>query len=97
MRLVGVLQRDESVDIALAPLRLPYAFEQQMILDEREIKGRIAERGAFGVQDHGTLWSQQNVLRAEIAVDERPLVRARRVQQRRKPAGKIAMRAAGRD
>ena len=65
-----------------------------MVLDECEVEGGIAECRAFGIQDDRPFRPRQNVLRAEIAVNHRKLVRARRIDERREPVGQIAVRAA---
>ena len=75
-------QRSEGVDIARAPLRLPRAFEQQVIQHEREIERRVAVPRALGVEDHRARRADQQILRAEVAVDQHALRGSRGLDER---------------
>ena len=67
-----------------------------MIETEGEIEGGVAEPGAFGVEEHRPLGALQDVLGADVAVNQRPLRRERRMRELVETRGKLRMGAAGR-
>ena len=69
----------------------PQAFEQQVIEAEGQVEGRVAPPGALGVQENRAIRSLQDVLWADVAMHQCPLVRKRR----RRPGGPTRRR--GRD
>ena len=97
VREIGVGQCRERIDVARAPLRPPRALEQQVVQHEREIERRIAVPCALGVEDHRTRGPDQQVLRAEIAVDQHALRGTRRLDERGEARREVGMRARGRD
>ena len=42
-----------------------------MVQAKRQVKSRVAPSGAFGVQQHRALAAQQNILGADVAMNQR--------------------------
>ena len=61
----------ERLDVSRLPLWVPRAFEEQVIQHEREIECRVAEPRTLGIDDHRAGGSAQDILRAEVAVNQR--------------------------
>src|ERR1700680_3867127 len=70
MRKVGAAKRMERLHVSRLPLRMPRAFEEQVIQHEREIERWIAEPRTLGIHDHRAGGSAQDVFRAEVAVNQ---------------------------
>ena len=62
-----------------------------MIKAEGEIEGGIAEPGAFGVEEHRPSRASKNVLRTDVAVNQRALRRERHAASSSKRDGKLGM------
>src|SRR5450755_289149 len=73
MRKVGAAKRMERLDVSRLPLRVPCAFEEQVIQHEREIERRIPEPRTLGIDNHRASGSTQDILRAEVAVNQSAL------------------------
>ena len=67
-----------------------------MIKAEGDVEGRVAEPGAFGVEEDRPVRPDQDVLRADVAVDQRPFGRQRGRRDRFNPGGQRRMRTGGR-
>ena len=75
--------------------RPPRALEQKVIEAEGGIEGRIAVPGAFGIDEHRPARTDQDVLRADVAVDEGTSGRCRDPDQRVETPLQIAMHFSG--
>ena len=87
----------EAVEVRLGMLRPPEAFQQQMIEAERGIERGIAIPGALGIEEDRPARADEDIFRADVAVDKSPLGRFRYVQDSAQAIGEIAMSTAGRN
>ena len=94
---VRVGHRGEEIHVARPPLRLPRTLEQQMVQHERKVERRVAVPRAFGVQHDRTVGADQQVLGAEVAMDEHAFGGGGAVGERGESGGEIGVRAAGGD
>src|SRR3954466_14567031 len=81
----------EAFEVTRLPLRLPDAFQQQMIKAERKIERWIAIPGAFCVQEYSSVRAGQNVFRADVAMHESFLGRTGNPDQTLQPVSAIGM------
>ncbi len=95
MREVRGRERRIGVGVTRAPLGSPGSLQQQVVQHEGKIERRVAVPRALGVEDHGAFGPDQQVLRAEVAVDEHALRAARGFGERDEPRREIGMRARG--
>ena len=73
----------------VAVVRVPCRLQQQVVDAEREIERRIAGAGALGVEQHRAVRADEDVLRADVAVDHGDVARRQRrghVEQLRRDA-----------
>ena len=77
----------EGLDVSRLPLRVLCPLEEQVIQHKREIERGIAEPRAFRVDDDRAGRPAQDILRAEVAVNQRALGAARRLDQLSQPGG----------
>ena len=86
---IGARQRRKGGAIARPVGPLARALQEEVVETERKIKGRIAEPCAFGVEEDWPERPLHNVLRTDIAVNQRALRLERgpreRVEARCKP------------
>src|SRR5208282_4548821 len=86
---IGAGQRRKGASIARPVSPFARALQEEVVETERKIKGRIAEPCAFGVEEDGPKRPLHNVLRTDIAVNQRALRLERgpreRVEARCKP------------
>ena len=68
---IGFGEKVEAGEKTRDRLPVPQAFEQQVVEAEREVEGRVAVPGAFGVEKHRPARTDQDVFRADIAMDQR--------------------------
>ena len=69
---IGSGQLFAALQQPLPPPSHDKALEQQVVQAERDVERRVAEPAALGVQQHRPVRAEQDVLRADVAVDERP-------------------------
>ena len=92
---IGGMQAIERGGGLWFPLRVPHALQQHMRGAEREVEGRIAIPGAFGVDQHRPGAATQDVLGADIAVDQCGACGLRRGGDSLDDAGQIRVCAGG--
>ena len=67
---IGLGEPVEAGEKAGDRLSVPQAFQQQVVEAEREVEGRVAVPGAFGVEEHRPARTDQDVFRADIAMHQ---------------------------
>ena len=72
------------------------ALQQQVVEAESDVEGGIADPRAFRVKKDGALRAFQNVLRADVAVHQRPPGRKRLAGEHLVERGELRMLAPGR-
>ena len=68
---IGLRRAPRSGEEAGRRRRRPQALQQQVVEAEGEVERRVALPGAFGVEEHRAVGADQDVLRADVAVDQR--------------------------
>src|SRR5205823_3589489 len=67
---INVRESFERLQESIRSLAIPQTLQQEMIQTEGQIECRVAEPGAFGIQEHWTTRPRENVLRADVAVNQ---------------------------